>query len=65
MIVPIMQTQKYGKIIAIYNEAIERFKNIGWNREIPFLIDTIKHYNELTKKDKILRDLARKKLAGQ
>lgn len=55
----------YGKIIAIYNEAIERFKNIGWNREIPFLIDTIKHYNELTKKDKILRDLARKKLAGQ
>ena len=54
----------YEKIIEIYQEAINRFKNIGWNREIPHLIDSINHYKELIEKDKILRDLAKKKLTN-
>ncbi len=53
----------YEKIIEIYKEAIIRFKSIGWNKEIPHLIDSINHYNELIEKDKILRDLAKKKLS--
>jgi hypothetical protein len=51
----------YEKIIEIYNEAIKRFKIIGWNKEIPYLVDSINHYNELIEKDKILRELAKKK----
>jgi hypothetical protein len=51
----------YEKIIGIYKDAIKRFETIGWKKEIPYLIDSINHYNELIEKDKLLRDLAKRK----
>ena len=52
----------YEKIIEIYEDAMRRFEKINWKEQSLHLNDSITFYNDKIEKDKILRELARKKL---